>query len=164
MGVSVLDKLHDSWGDNPDRVNREVAALARSAGRFVAFDETEQNKFFEGRSVTPRAVETFAPVILPTPPEQKAFVDTLKRRSKLRSGGQVDFIATADRPSDITLVSRSISSPCASCAWSAVLKQAYEQRLREVGSPRGVLEVHAEGVSVCCPSCSFPDMAPIPTD
>ena len=101
-------------------------------------------------------------MILPTPPEQKAFVDTLKTAFKnARSGGQVDFIATADGASDITLVSLVNLFPLRFVRLVRGLKQAYEQRLREVGRARGVLEVHAEGDGSQLPELFIPDTAAI---
>ncbi len=161
VGVSVIDKLHDTWGDNPERIGREVATLARSAGRFVAFDEAEQNKSFEGRSVTPRGVETFA-VILPTPAEQKPFVEALKTAFRnARSGGQVDFIPTGDDANDITLVSLVNLFPLRFVRLVRGLKLAYEQRLREVGAARGALEVHTEGDGSQFPDLFIPETAAI---
>jgi hypothetical protein len=103
-----------------------VAALSRSAGRFVSFDEAEMNKSYEGKSVTPRAVESFG-VMLPTPPEQKDFVDALKTAFKdARSGGQVDFIATPDDANEITLVTLVNLFPLRFVRLVRGLKTAYE--------------------------------------
>ncbi len=145
IGVSVIDKLHDEWGDDQDRINREVATLARSAGRFVTFDEIEQNKSFEGKSVAPRAVESFA-VMLPNPPEQKAFIDALKAGFRnARSGGDVDFITADGQAHELTLVTLVNLFPLRFVRLIRGLRDRYTRRLASVGKARAVLEVHTEG-------------------
>ena len=157
VGVSVIDKLRDQWGDNPDRINRETAQLARSAGRFVVFDEAEQNKYFEGRSAGQRAVETFA-VMLPNPPEHKEFVDLLKAGFRnARAGGDVDFIASGEQANSMTMVSLVNLFPLRFVRLVKGLKARYDQRLLEAGRDRAVLEIHTEGGPESYPELFVPE-------
>lgn len=152
IGVSVIDKLRDQWGDDQERIDREAAALARGAGRFINFDEAEVNKSFPGRPLVPRGVESFA-VILPAPPEQKDFVDKLERAFKnARSGGDVDFIRSDDPSGDIALVTLVNLFPLRFARVVRGLRDRYTDRLAE-GKTRAVLEVHIEG-----DGSQFPDL------
>jgi RHS repeat-associated protein len=153
IGVSVIDKLHDNWGDNQERLNREVAALVRSAGRFVVFDEIEQNKSFDGKSVAPRAIESFA-VMLPNPPEQKVFLDNLKTAFRnARPGGDVNFITADGQAHEITLVTLVNLFPLRFVRLVRGLRERYQRRLAAVGKARATLEVHTEG-----DGSAFPDL------
>ncbi len=145
IGVSVIDKLRDQWGDDQERLDREAAALARGAGRFIAFDEAEVNKSYPGKGSAPRAMESFA-VIMPTPPDQKDFVDRLERAFKnARSGGDVDFIRADDQTDEIALVTLVNLFPLRLARIVGGLRTRYAARLDEVGKARGTLEVHTEG-------------------
>ena len=152
IGVSVIDKLRDQWGDDQERLDREAAALARGAGRFISFDEAEVNKSFPGKTVAPRAVESFA-VILPTPPDQKDFVDKLERAFKnARAAGDVDFIRAGEGTDEIALVTLVNLFPLRFARVVRGLKERYDARLAE-GRARATLEVHTEG-----DGSQFPDL------
>lgn len=152
LGVSIIEKLQQEWGTNPERLNREAAALARSAGRFLAFDETEINKHFEGRSGSPRATEAFA-IILPEPPEHKEFVSQLKEALKNARGGKVSFVPTQERGNEITLVTLVNLFPLRFSRVVRTLQERYRQRIVQYGAARTMLEVHSEG-----DGSQFPDI------
>jgi len=153
IGVSVIDKLRDQWGDDQERLDREAATLARGAGRFITFDEAEVNKSFPGKGSAPRAVESFA-VILPTPLEHKDFLDKLERAFKnARAGGEVDFIRADAQTDEIALVTLVNLFPLRLARIVRGLKDRYLARLAEAGQARGTLEVHTEG-----DGSQFPDL------
>ena len=160
IGVSVIDKLRDQWGDDQERLDREAAALTRGAGRFLSFDEAEVNKSFSGRSPAPRGVESFA-VIAPTPPDQKDFVDKLERAFRnARSGGEVDFIRAGDATDEVALVTLVNLFPLRFARVVRGLKERYAARL-EAGRARAVLEVHTEGDGTQFPDLFVADRAQV---
>jgi hypothetical protein len=152
LSVSIIDKLQQEWGSNPERIGREAAALARSAGRFLSFDETEINKHFEGRSGSPRATEAFA-VMLPEPPEHKEFLAMLKQSFKDARAGKVSFVPITDRGNEITLVTLVNLFPLRFARVVKSLKERYQQRAALYGQARTMLEVHTEG-----DGSQFPDL------
>ncbi|WP_421736957.1 tubulin-like doman-containing protein [Caulobacter sp.] len=162
IGVSVIDKLRDQWGDDQERLNSEAAALTRGAGRFISFDEAEVNKSFPGKSPAPRGVESFA-VIVPAPPEQKDFVDKLERAFKnARPGGDVDFIRSDDTSGDIALVTLVNLFPLRFARVVRGLRDRYNDRLAE-GKARAQLEVHTEGDGSQFPELFVADRAQVAT-
>ncbi len=145
VGVSVIDKLRDQWGDNSDRINRETLQLVQSAGRFVVFDEAEQNRSFPGRHGGPRAVESFA-VMMPMPAEHESFVKLLQAGFRnARAGGDVTFISSGERANSLTLVSLVNLFPLRFVRLIRALKARYDERLQGQGRERAILEIHTEG-------------------
>jgi len=152
LDVSIIEKLEQEWGSSPERLNREAAVLARSAGRFLAFDETEMNKSFEGRSGGPRATEAFA-ILLPEPPERKEFVTQLKEAFKNARTGRVSFVPMEDHGNEITLVTLVNLFPLRFARVVKTLKERYQLRAEQYGRVRTMLEVHTEG-----DGSQFPDL------
>jgi hypothetical protein len=152
LDVSIIEKLQQEWGASLDRINREASSLARSAGRFLAFDETEINKHFDGRSGSPRATEAFA-IMLPEPPEQKEFVNQLKEAFKNARNGKVSFVPMQDRGNEITLITLVNLFPLRFARVVRTLKERYQQRIDQYGRARTMLEVHSEG-----DGSQFPDI------
>jgi hypothetical protein len=152
LGVSVMDKLQDRWGTDEDLLTREASALAASAGRFITFDPTEQNKHFEGRSVSPRATEAFA-ALMPEPAELKGFVDQLKKAFRSARPGRVSFVAANERMNEITLVTLVNLFPLRYVRTVKALREHYVRRIAQMGRERGALEIHIEGDGL-----QFPDL------
>lgn len=144
LDVSIIEKIQQEWGASPERIAREVNALARSAGRFLVFDESELNKHFDGRSASPRATEAFA-VMLPEPPEHKEFVATLKDAFRNARSGKVSFIPTGERGSEISLVTLVNLFPLRFARVVRSLRERYRERIEQYGRERTLLEVHGEG-------------------
>ncbi len=156
IDVSIIDKLKDQWGESQDRLNTEAAGLARSAGRFLVFDEVEKNKYFEGKLPAQRAVESFA-VMLPMPADQKTFVTQLLTAFTNARAGGVKFIATDDHASEITLITLTNLFPLRFASLVRGLKQKYEYRMQQAGAERGSLEVHTEGDGTQFPDLFVPE-------
>jgi len=152
LGVSVMDKLQDRWGMDEDLLTREATALAASAGRFITFDPTEQNKHFEGRSASPRATEAFA-ALMPEPPELKPFVEQLKKAFRSARPGRVSFVTSNERMNEITLVTLVNLFPLRYVRSVKALRELYSRRIAQMGRERGALEVHIEGDGL-----QFPDL------
>jgi hypothetical protein len=160
LNVSIIEKLQQEWGNNPEHIAREAAALARSAGRFLAFDETEINKHFEGRSGSPRATEAFA-VMLPEPPEHKEFVNQIKEAFKNARSGKVSFVPMQDRGNEITLVTLVNLFPLRFARVVHSLRERYLLRVEQYGRARTMLEVHSEGDGSQFPDLFIADMSRI---
>jgi Tubulin like len=162
LGVSILQKLQQEWGSNPEKIAREVNALARSAGRFLAFDETEINMHFDGRSGAPRATEAFA-VMLPEAPEFKEFVGELKTAFRNARAGQVSFVSTHERGNEISMVTLVNLFPLRFARVVRALRERYHQRIASYGRDRTVLEVHLEGDARGLPDLFIADAGEIRT-
>ena len=104
IGVSIVEKLHQEWGEEPEKLARQATRLANSAARFVVFDNTERDRNFLGRVNEQRAKESFA-VMMPTPPGQGEYVAKLQNAFKGAKAGTVTILPTTGRDSEISLVS-----------------------------------------------------------
>jgi hypothetical protein len=145
IGVSIIDKLHDQWGDEQERLDREVAMLAGPSTSLIEFDEDEINKAFPGRRAAARAVETFA-VVLPAAADQPDFVEKLGQAFRHAHGSRkVELLTVTDGRSDeIALISIVNLFPLRFVRLVAPLKDQYDNRMAD-GRARAALEMHIEG-------------------
>jgi hypothetical protein len=167
VGVSVIDKLCDMWGENQDRINKETAQLVRTAGRFAKFDQTEQNKSIivvedpsKPAKVIRRAATESLAVIMPMPPEQKNFVDMLQTGFRnARSSTDVKFISSGQTGSSVTVVNLTNLFPLRFVRLVRSLRAEYLRQIELRGAERVCLEVHGEGTTSAYPELFMPDAA-----
>ena len=155
IGVSIIEKLQQQWGDSPERLSREATTLANSAARFVVFDNTERDRDFVGKLAEQRAKESFA-VMMPKPADQADFVGRLETAFKGARSGAVSILPTAGRNSEITLVSLVNLFPLRFVRLVGQLREEYQKRVRE-GGARALLEIHTEGDGSQFPSLFVAD-------
>ncbi len=155
IGVSIIEKLQQQWGDSPERLSREATALASSAARFVVLDNTERDRDFVGRVAEQRAKETFA-VMMPKPADQADFAGKLEAAFKGARAGVVNVLPTTGRDNEITLVSLVNLFPLRFVRLVGQLRQEYEKRVRD-GGARALLEIHTEGDGSQLPSLFIAD-------
>jgi hypothetical protein len=144
IGVSVIEKLVEQWGDSQERLDREAAHLARSAGRFLVFDETEERKGFPGRTDHKRALQSIG-VLLPHAADHREFLAKLtKAFENAHLGGSIQEIGSP-RQDQIALVTITNLFPLRFVGLVKDLKTRYEQRIARAGRARATLEIHIEG-------------------
>ncbi len=152
IGVSIVDKLRDQWGEDGDRINAEVAMLAGTCG-LLEFDAGEVARSFPGRRSVPRAIEAFA-VVLPASGDQQDFAERLGEAFQAaRPAGKVTLLTSSDGPDEmpgagrgdeIALINVVNLFPLRFVKIVAAFRDSYEQRISE-GRARAALELHIEG-------------------
>ncbi len=155
IGVSIIEKLQQQWGDSPERLAREATTLANSAARFVVFDNTERDRDFAGKLAEQRAKESFA-IMMPKPADQADFVNRLETAFKGARAGTVNVLPTTNRGNEIMLVSLVNLFPLRFVKLVGQLKQEYDKRVGQ-GGPRAALEIHVEGDGSQFPSLFIAD-------
>ncbi|MCW2285679.1 hypothetical protein M2323_001973 [Rhodoblastus acidophilus] len=154
IGVSIIEKLQQEWGEAPEALARQATRLANSATRFVVFDNTERDRNFLGRVNEQRAKESFA-VMMPMPANQLDYVTKLQTAFKGAKAGTVNILPTKGRNSEISLVSLVNLFPLRFVRLVGSLRQEYEKRLAESGA-RASLEIHSEGDGAQLPELFVP--------
>ena len=144
LGVSIIDKLQDRYGANPQELKSYVSELVTRAGNFVALEPLEIHRAAPGIPLgVPTAVSKFT-VILPRAPEQAEFSKTLKEALRGAKTGDVEIIESDVRPNEITLVSITNLFPLRYLKPLKFLEEKYRRRI-DTGGARARLELHTEG-------------------
>jgi hypothetical protein len=150
LGVSIIDKLRDRYGADPQELKSYVTELVNRAGNFVALEPLEMHRAAPGIPVgVPTAVSKFT-VIMPRAPEQADFAKILKQAFKEAKSGDVEIIEADARPNEITLVSITNLFPLRYLKPLAHLEEKYRRRI-ETGGARARLELHTEGDGTAWP-------------
>jgi hypothetical protein len=150
IGVSIIEKLQQEWGDDPENLARQATRLANSAARFVVFDNTERDRNFLGRLNEDRAKESFC-VMMPMPASQIDYATKLQTAFKGAKAGTVNVLPTKGRDSEISLISMVNLFPLRFVKLVGLLRQEYDKRVAE--GARAKLEIHSEG-----DGAQFPDI------
>jgi hypothetical protein len=144
LGVSIIDKLRDRYGADPQELKSYVSELVSRAGNFVALEPLEIHRAAPGIPVgVPTAVSKFT-VILPKAPELAEFVTGLKSALRGTRTGDVEIIEADGRPNEITLVSITNLLPLRYLKPLRFLEEKYRRRI-DTGGARARLELHTEG-------------------
>ena len=144
LGVSIIDKLQDRYGANPQELKSYASELVTRAGNFVALEPLEIHRAAPGIPAgVPTAVSKFT-VILPRAPEQAEFSKTLKEALRGAKTGDVEIIESDVRPNEITLVSITNLFPLRYLKPLKFLEEKYRRRI-DTGGARARLELHTEG-------------------
>ena len=144
LGVSIIDKLQDRYGANPQELKSYASELVTRAGNFVALEPLEIHRAAPGIPVgVPTAVSKFT-VILPRAPEQAEFLKMLKEALRGAKTGDVEIIESDVRPNEITLVSITNLFPLRYLKPLKFLEEKYRRRI-DTGGARARLELHTEG-------------------
>jgi hypothetical protein len=143
LGVSIIDKLRDRYGADPQELKSYVTELVNRAGNFIALEPLEMHRAAPGIPVgVPTAVSKFT-VILPRAPEQAEFAKVLKGALREAKSGDVEIIEADARPNEITLVSITNLFPLRYLKPLKFLEEKYRRRI-ETGGSRARLELHTE--------------------
>jgi len=145
LGVSIIDRLKDRYGGDPQELRSYVTELVGRAGNYLTLDASEVHKIGPG---IPNGVQTAVSkmsVIIPRAPEQAEFTGKLKEAFQGARGGDVEIIDSDAKPNEITLISLTNLFPLRYVRQVAFLKERYEQRLTGSNAARAKLELHLEG-------------------
>ncbi len=144
LGMSIIDKLRDRYGADPQELKSYVSDLVSRAGNFMTLEPLEMHRAAPGIPVgVPTAISKFT-VILPRAPEQAEFSKGLKNALREARTGDVEIIESDGRPNEITLVSITNLLPLRYLKPLKFLEEKYRRRL-DTGGPRARLELHTEG-------------------
>lgn len=144
LGVSIIDKLRDRYGADPQELKSYVSELVSRAGNFMVLEPLEMHRAAPGIPVgVPTAVSKFT-VILPKAPEQADFSKGLKSALREAKTGDVEIIESDGRANEITLVSISNLLPLRYLKPLKLLEEKYRRRI-DTGGARARLELHTEG-------------------
>jgi hypothetical protein len=144
LGVSIIDKLRDRYGADPQELKSYVNELVSRAGNFVTLEPLEIHRAAPGIPVgVPTAVSKFT-VILPRAPEQAEFARGLKEALREAKTGDVEIIDSDGRRNEITLVSITNLFPLRYLKPLKFLEEKYRRRI-DTGGARARLELHTEG-------------------
>ena len=144
LGVSIIDKLRERYGADPQELKSFVSELVSRAGNFVALEPLEIHRAAPGIPVgVPTAVSKFT-VILPKAPEQAEFAKVLKNALREARTGDIEIIESDGKPNEITLVSITNLLPLRYLKPLKFLEEKYRRRI-DTGGARARLELHTEG-------------------
>jgi Tubulin like len=144
LGVSIIEKLRDRYGSDPQALKSYVTELVNRAGNFISLDPMEVQRAAPGVPVgVPTAVHKFT-AILPKAPEQAEFSAALKAALREAKSGDVEIIESDGRPHEITLVSITNLFPLRYLKPLKLLEEKYRRRV-DTGGARARLELHTEG-------------------
>ena len=144
LGMSIIDKLRDRYGADPQELKSYVSDLVSRAGNFMALEPLEIHRAAPGIPVgVPTAISKFT-VILPRAPEQAEFSGVLKASLREARTGDVEIIESDGRPNEITLVSITNLLPLRYLKPLKFLEEKYRRRI-DTGGARARLELHTEG-------------------
>ncbi|TCO83492.1 tubulin-like protein [Plasticicumulans lactativorans] len=161
LGVSILGKLEERYGADPQALRVYVGELARSAGVFTRIDALEKQRVAAGIPAgVPTALGKFT-VILPRPGEHGAFAARLKDDFRATRSGDVEILEGGERDNEICLISLSNLLPLRFLKPVAFLRERYERRLGSGDARRAALELHTEGDGGRYPSLYVPGVEEI---
>jgi hypothetical protein len=145
LGVSIIDRLKDRYGGDPQELRSYVTELVGRAGNYLTLDASEVHKIGPG---IPSGVQTAVSkmsVIVPRAPEQAEFTAKLKAAFQGARGGDVEIIDSDAKPNEITLISLTNLLPLRYVRQISFLKEKYDQKLKGSNAARAKLELHLEG-------------------
>jgi hypothetical protein len=145
LGVSIIDRLKDRYGADPQQLRSYVTELVGRAGNYLTLEASEVHKIGPGIPGGAQTAVSKMSVIVPRAPEQAEFTGKLKEAFQGARGGDVEIIDSDAKPNEITLISLTNLFPLRYVRQVAFLKEKYEQRLQGSNAARAKLELHLEG-------------------
>jgi len=145
LGVSIIDRLKDRYGSDPQELRSYVTELVGRAGNYLTLDASEMHKVGPG---IPNSVQTAVSkmsVVVPRAPEQAEFTAKLKQAFQGARGGDVEIIDSDAKPNEITLISLTNLFPLRYVRQVSFLKEKYDAKLKGTNAARAKLELHSEG-------------------
>lgn len=145
LGVSIIDRLKERYGGNPQELRSYVTELVARAGNYLSLDPSEIHKTGPG---IPGGVQTAVSrlsILMPKAPEQAEFTTKLKETFQGAREGDVEVIDSDVNVNEITLVSLSNLFPLRYAKQVGFLKQRYDLKMSGPNAARAKLELHIEG-------------------
>ncbi len=144
LGVSIVAKLKERYGGDPQALRGYVAKLVNEAGCFITLNPLETNRAGPGIAAGVQTLIAKWIVILPKAPEHAAFVEQMRRAFRDAQPGDLEFIEADDRANQITLISVTNLFPLRYLGVLPFLQERYHTRVA-ANPARFALELHTEG-------------------
>src|SRR5262249_45055206 len=145
LGVSIIEKLKERYGGNPQELRSYVTDLVSRAGNYLAFETSEVHKIGPGIPTGVQTAVSKMSVILPKAPEEPEFVARLKETFQGSRSGDVEIIDSDVKPNEIVMISLTNLFPLRYVRQVGFLKQKYDLKVNGVDAERSRLELHVEG-------------------
>jgi hypothetical protein len=144
LGVSIIAKLKERYGADPQELRAYITKLVTQAGCFVTVNPLEKNRSAPG---IPSGVQTLVEkwiVILPKAPEHAGFVSQLRQAFKDAQPGDLEFIESDDGDNEIAMIAVKNLFPLRYLGVLPSLQSKYAARIA-ANARRYALELHTEG-------------------
>lgn len=151
LGVSIITKLKERYGGDPQALRDYVNKLVTEAGCFMTANPLEKNRAGPG---IPAGVQTMVEkyiVILPKAPEHAAFVTQLRQAFTDNRPGDLEFIEGEGSDNQITMIAIKNLFPLRFLGLLPFLQTRYQSRVAS-NAKRAALELHTEGSLESYPS------------
>ena len=157
LGVSIIDRLYEQYGNDEERLKGYVDGVVKQAQTFATFSSEEQAKAVPGRAT---AFSTFT-FILPQTLDHPAFAERLRKAlvEAVPSGAMADVVTSPHRENEIVILNVASSFPVRFLEPAKFLKERYEA-LRS-SSESAALELHLEGDGSSLPPLYQPSVTDI---
>jgi hypothetical protein len=157
LGVNIINRLYEKYGNSQERLRDYVHDVLKKAETFARFSDEEKNKKVPGGATD---FSTFT-VILPDTKDHPEFREALKEafEKAVPSGAQVEFALSPKRENEIIILNVASSFPLRFLESTRFLKDEYERR--KADSENAALEIHLEGTGELYPSLYQPDRGDI---
>jgi hypothetical protein len=152
LGANIVDILARTHSGNPLQLRDFIRNLVKSAGNYLRFDKTQQQRVGPGAGVNTTA-DSFA-VILPKAAEHPAFHEELKAAFSHEYGMEIAFEENP-KTTEITMVGIRNLFPLRYAMQVALLREKHRERIKRF--PMARLEVHCEGDGDAWPALFLPD-------
>ncbi|WP_404712268.1 tubulin-like doman-containing protein [Sphingomonas sp. MMS24-J13] len=144
LGVSILTKLRERYGNDAVALRTYISKLVAEAGCFVTINALEKNRAGPGIPTGAQTLVEKYVVILPKAPDQAAFVEQLKSAFRDAQPGDLEFIESDDRANQITMIAIKNLFPLRYLRILPFLAERYAARIA-ANPVRYSLELHTEG-------------------
>ena len=151
LGVSIIAKLKERYGSDPQALRAYITKLVTEAGCYLTVNPLEKNRAAPG---IPAGVQTLVEnyiVILPKAPEHAAFVTQLRAAFKDAQPGNLEFIEADGSDNQITMIAVKNLFPLRYLGLLPMLQARYAARIA-ANPKRFALELHTEGALDSYPS------------
>jgi len=154
FGVNIIEKLKEHYND-PQSLRLYIADLVKYACNYLSFDNAEIQKTGIGIPNVPTRFSRFT-VILPTAPQQAAFITELKNTFRQSYQGEIEFLETDIKPHEIVMINITNLFPLRFVTQVHFLREKYLTRLNRPDANRAKLELHLEGEGHQLPNLTVP--------
>lgn len=143
LGVSILDKLYERFGNSDEQLRGYFERLVRQARSFATLDDTEVAKDVPSRATSSATLAVILPDFRDRPEFGERLVRALRGAVPAGVADTVEIVTSPARKNEIVILNVVSSVPARMLAPVAFLKERYEARLLD--GPRAALEMHLEG-------------------
>lgn len=145
LGVSIIEKLKERYGDGSQELKSYITDLVNRAGNYISFEPSEVHKIGPGIPAGVQTAVSKMSVIMPKAPEEAEFAARLREVFRGSRSGEVEIIESDVKPHEIILISLTNLFPLRYVRQAGFLKQKYDLKLNGPNAERAKMELHLEG-------------------